>query len=44
LFDILRRFDRIYRERKQRAGTLDFADLEELRFASSIATRQPAPG
>ena len=30
LFDILRRFDRIYRERKQRAGTLDFADLEEL--------------
>jgi ATP-dependent exoDNAse (exonuclease V) beta subunit len=29
LFDILRRFDRIYRERKQRSGTLDFADLEE---------------
>jgi ATP-dependent exoDNAse (exonuclease V) beta subunit len=29
LFDILRRFDRIYRERKQAAGKLDFADLEE---------------
>ena len=30
LCEILRRFDRIYRERKQRAGALDFADLEEL--------------
>ncbi|MFY9726143.1 MAG: UvrD-helicase domain-containing protein [Bryobacteraceae bacterium] len=29
LFDILRRFDRIYRERKQSTGQLDFADLEE---------------
>ncbi|MGA2152961.1 MAG: UvrD-helicase domain-containing protein [Bryobacteraceae bacterium] len=29
LVDILRRFDRIYRERKQLTGTLDFADLEE---------------
>ncbi len=37
LFDILRRFDRIYRERKQRAGKLDFADLEE--FAVSFLNR-----
>jgi len=37
LFDILRRFDRIYRERKQRAGKLDFADLEE--FAVSFLER-----
>ena len=29
LFDILRRFDRIYRARKRSAGLLDFADLEE---------------
>jgi ATP-dependent exoDNAse (exonuclease V) beta subunit len=29
LFEILRRFDRIYRERKAAAGLLDFADLEE---------------
>jgi ATP-dependent helicase/nuclease subunit A len=29
LFDILRRFDRIYRGRKRSAGSLDFADLEE---------------
>jgi ATP-dependent helicase/nuclease subunit A len=29
LIDILRRFDRIYRERKRQAGALDFADLEE---------------
>ena len=28
LFDILQRFDQIYRRRKERAGTLDFADLE----------------
>ncbi len=29
LFEILRRFDRVYRERKSRLGALDFADLEE---------------
>lgn len=29
LLEILRRFDRIYRERKRQAGALDFADLEE---------------
>jgi ATP-dependent exoDNAse (exonuclease V) beta subunit len=29
LFDILRRFDRIYRAHKRSAGSLDFADLEE---------------
>src|SRR5665811_2202239 len=29
LMEILRRFDRLYRERKQQAGALDFADLEE---------------
>jgi ATP-dependent exoDNAse (exonuclease V) beta subunit len=29
LIEILRRFDRLYRERKQQAGALDFADLEE---------------
>ena len=29
LVEILRRFDRIYRERKRDAGVLDFADLEE---------------
>ena len=29
LFDILRRFDRIYRARKRSAGSLDFSDLEE---------------
>jgi ATP-dependent exoDNAse (exonuclease V) beta subunit len=29
LIDILLRFDRIYRERKRRAGLLDFPDLEE---------------
>jgi ATP-dependent exoDNAse (exonuclease V) beta subunit len=29
LIDILRRFDRLYRERKRRAGALDFSDLEE---------------
>ena len=39
LFDILRRFDRIYRERKQRAGTLDFADLEE--YAVRFLDRDP---
>src|ERR1035438_7669732 len=39
LFDILRRFDRIYRERKQRAGALDFADLEE--YAVRFLDRDP---
>ena len=29
LIETLRRFDRLYRERKQLAGALDFADLEE---------------
>jgi ATP-dependent exoDNAse (exonuclease V) beta subunit len=29
LIEILRRFDRLYRERKRQAGALDFADLEE---------------
>jgi ATP-dependent exoDNAse (exonuclease V) beta subunit len=29
LIEILRRFDRIYRERKRAAGRLDFSDLEE---------------
>ena len=29
LFEVLRRFDRIYRERKRQAGALDFSDLEE---------------
>jgi ATP-dependent exoDNAse (exonuclease V) beta subunit len=39
LFEILRRFDRNYRERKHRAGQLDFADLEE--FAVRFLERQP---
>jgi ATP-dependent exoDNAse (exonuclease V) beta subunit len=29
LIEILRRFDRLYRDRKEQAGALDFADLEE---------------
>jgi ATP-dependent helicase/nuclease subunit A len=29
LLDVLRRFDRLYRERKQQSGVLDFSDLEE---------------
>ena len=29
LFDVLRRFDALYRERKRQASALDFADLEE---------------
>ncbi len=29
LLEILRRFDRLYRDRKRQAGALDFADLEE---------------
>ncbi len=39
LFEILRRFDQIYRERKQHAGWLDFADLEE--FAVRFLDRHP---
>ena len=39
LIEILRRFDRIYRERKQRAGMLDFADLEE--YAIRLLDRHP---
>jgi ATP-dependent exoDNAse (exonuclease V) beta subunit len=39
LFEILRRFDQTYRERKQRAGWLDFADLEE--FAVRFLDRHP---
>ena len=39
LFEILRRFNRIYRERKQHAGWLDFADLEE--FAVRFLDRHP---
>ena len=33
LLEILRRFDRGYRERKRQAGVLDFADLEEYAVA-----------
>ncbi len=29
LIEVLRRFDRLYRNRKEQAGALDFADLEE---------------
>jgi ATP-dependent helicase/nuclease subunit A len=39
LFEILRRFDRVYRERKRRAGLLDFADLEE--FAVELLDGNP---
>jgi ATP-dependent helicase/nuclease subunit A len=39
LFDILRRFDRLYRERKQSLGALDFADLEE--FAVRLLQENP---
>ncbi len=39
LFDILRRFDRIYRDRKRLAGSLDFADLEE--YAVRLLTGNP---
>ncbi len=39
LFDILRRFDRVYRERKRAAGLLDFADLEE--YAVRLLERHP---
>ena len=37
LLEILRRFDALYRERKQQAGALDFADLEE--FAVRLLER-----
>jgi ATP-dependent exoDNAse (exonuclease V) beta subunit len=39
LLEILQRFDRIYRERKQQAGLLDFADLEE--FAVRLLAGHP---
>jgi ATP-dependent helicase/nuclease subunit A len=39
LFDILRRLDRIYRAHKRRAGSLDFADLEE--FAVRLLAENP---
>jgi ATP-dependent exoDNAse (exonuclease V) beta subunit len=39
LIDILRRFDRQYRERKRQAGALDFADLEE--FAVRLLVEHP---
>jgi ATP-dependent helicase/nuclease subunit A len=37
LIDILRRFDRLYRERKRQAGALDFADLEEFAVRLLVA-------
>ena len=39
LFDLLSRFDRLYRERKRQAGALDFADLEE--FAARLLDENP---
>ena len=39
LLEILRRFDRIYRERKRQAGSLDFSDLEE--FAVRLLHDRP---
>ena len=39
LLDILRRFDRVYRERKRQAGVADFADLEE--FAVRLLEDNP---
>ena len=39
LIEILRRFDRQYRERKRQAGALDFADLEE--FAVRLLVEHP---
>ncbi len=39
LIEILRRFDRLYRERKRQAGALDFADLEE--FAVRLLVEHP---
>jgi ATP-dependent exoDNAse (exonuclease V) beta subunit len=39
LLEILRRFDRVYRERKQAAGVLDFGDMEE--YAVNLLDRNP---
>ena len=39
LMEILRRFDQLYREAKQQAGALDFADLEE--FTVSLFEDHP---
>jgi ATP-dependent exoDNAse (exonuclease V) beta subunit len=39
LIEVLRRFDRIYRQRKSQAGVLDFADLEE--FAVKLLENSP---
>ncbi len=39
LIDVVRRFDRLYRERKRQAGALDFADLEE--FAVRLLEEHP---
>ena len=39
LIEILRRFDALYRQRKRRAGALDFADLEE--FTVRLLEEQP---
>ena len=40
LFDLLRRFDRLYRDRKRQSGALDFADLEE--YAARLLEENPA--
>jgi ATP-dependent exoDNAse (exonuclease V) beta subunit len=40
LLELLRGFDRLYRERKRQAGALDFADLEE--YAVRLLDRDPA--
>jgi ATP-dependent helicase/nuclease subunit A len=40
LLELLRSFDRLYRERKRQAGALDFADLEE--YAVRLLERNPA--
>jgi ATP-dependent exoDNAse (exonuclease V) beta subunit len=39
LFELLRRFDHLYRERKRQAGALDFADLEE--FTARLLDENP---
>lgn len=39
LLDVLRRFDRVYRERKHGLGALDFADLEE--YAVRLLAENP---
>src|ERR1022692_1330234 len=41
LIEMLRRFDHLYRERKQQAGALDFADLEE--FTVRLLADHPEP-